>query len=148
MFFLIFKHFTIIGFVKKVFICHIHNYTEYNQQWNMFSAFNPSKCTHTWSSGQPTMRRLGSCWGFGALLKGLTSVMNNSCRSRGSNLQPRVTSPMIYPLGHSYNIGFTNKMPPSCSCFENCAQDRHCSASEGRRDSNNGDVHRYLICCS
>ncbi len=29
------------------FICHIHNYTEYNQQWNVFSAFDPSKCTHT-----------------------------------------------------------------------------------------------------
>ncbi len=28
------------------FICHIHNYTEYNQQWNVLSAFNPSKCTH------------------------------------------------------------------------------------------------------
>ncbi len=24
----------------------LHNYTEYNQQWNVFSAFNPSKCTH------------------------------------------------------------------------------------------------------
>ncbi len=24
------------------FICHIHNYTEYNQQWNAFSASNPS----------------------------------------------------------------------------------------------------------
>ncbi len=34
------------------FICHIHNYTEYNQEWNVFSAFNPSKYTHTWSSGQ------------------------------------------------------------------------------------------------
>ncbi len=22
-----------------------------NHQWNVFSAFNPSKCTHTWSSG-------------------------------------------------------------------------------------------------
>ncbi len=43
-------------------ICHIHNYTEYNQQWNVFSAFNPSKFTHTWSSGQPTMRRSGSSW--------------------------------------------------------------------------------------
>ncbi len=43
-FFPIFKHFTIIGFVKKkkkkkkkigfdiFFICHIHNCTEYNQQ--------------------------------------------------------------------------------------------------------------------
>ncbi len=33
------------------FICHIHNYTEYNQQWNVFSVFDPSKYTHTWSSG-------------------------------------------------------------------------------------------------
>ncbi len=41
---------------------HIHNYTEYNQQWNVFSAFNPSKCTHTWSSGQLTVWRLGSSW--------------------------------------------------------------------------------------
>ncbi len=24
----------------------------YNQQWNVLTAFNPSKCTHTWSSGQ------------------------------------------------------------------------------------------------
>ncbi len=23
------------------FICHIHSYTEYNQQWNVFSAFKP-----------------------------------------------------------------------------------------------------------
>ncbi len=48
---------------------------------NLCSAFNPSKVnthtlwTHTRSSGQPFMlRRLGSSWGFGALLKG-TSVM-------------------------------------------------------------------------
>ncbi len=33
------------------FIHHLHYYTEYNQQWNVFSAFNPSKYTHTWSSG-------------------------------------------------------------------------------------------------
>ncbi len=77
----------------------------------MFSAFNPSKCTHTvvnththtpcthtWSSGQPTLRRPGRSWGFGVLLKGLTSVVNNSCRSRDSNPQPRVTSPTLYPL--------------------------------------------------
>ncbi len=83
-------------------ICHIHNYTEYNQQWNVFSAFNPSKCTHTWSSGQPTLQRPGSSRGFGALLKGLTSAMDNSCRSRGSNPLPRVTSPMLYPLGHDF----------------------------------------------
>ncbi len=84
------------------FICHIHNYTEYNQQWNVFSAFNHSKCTHThthtWSSEQPTLRRPGSSWGFGALLKGLTSVVDDSCQSRDSNSQPRVTSQMLYPL--------------------------------------------------
>ncbi len=67
----------------------------------MFSAFNPSKCTHTWSSGKLTLRRPGSSWGFGALLKGLTSVVDNSCRSRDSNPQPRVTSPTLYTLGHN-----------------------------------------------
>ncbi len=36
--------------------------------------------------------------GFGALLKGLTSVVDNSCRSRDSDPQPRVTSPTLYPL--------------------------------------------------
>ncbi len=66
----------------------------------MFSAFNPSKCTHTWSSGQPTLRRPGSSWGFSALLKGVTSVVDNSCRSRDLNPQPRITNPALYPLGH------------------------------------------------
>ncbi len=47
---------------------------------------------HTWSSGQPTLRRPGSSWGIGALLKGLTSVVDTSCQSRDSNSQPWVTS--------------------------------------------------------
>ncbi len=64
----------------------------------MFSVFNPSKCTHTWSSGQPTLRRPGSSWGFGALLKGLTSVVDNSCWSRDSNPQHWVTSLTLYLL--------------------------------------------------
>ncbi len=38
--------------------------------------------THTWSSGQSTLRRPGGSWGFSALLKGLTSVVDISCRSR------------------------------------------------------------------
>ncbi len=54
---------------------------------NLCSAFNPSKCTHTavnthtpWthtrSSGQPFMlRRPGSSWGFGVLLKGTSVVV-------------------------------------------------------------------------
>ncbi len=85
------------------FICHIHNYTEYNEEWNVFSAFNPSK----WSRGQPTLRRPGSSWGFGALLKGLTSVVDTSCQSRDSNPQPWVTSPMLYPLGPTAWSDFT-----------------------------------------
>ncbi len=82
------------------FICHIHNYTEYNQQWNEMCSLQWKPIQHTWSSGQPTLRRPGSSWGFSALLKGLTSVVDNSCRSRDSNPQPRVTSPTRYPLGH------------------------------------------------
>ncbi len=89
------------------YMCHIHNYTEYNQHWNVFSAFNPSKCTHTWSSGQPTLRRPGSVGG--SVLKGLISVVDNSCRSQDSNPQPRVTSPMLYPL--------EPRLPSMCSRF-------------------------------
>ncbi len=51
----------------------------------------------------------GAVWGFGALLKGLTSVVDNSCQSRDSNPQPRVTSPTLYPLGHGCP---TNWSPP------------------------------------
>ncbi len=86
------------------FICQIHNYTEYNEE------FNPSK----WSSGQP-LRRPGSSWGF-ALLKGLTSVVDTSCQSRDSNMTwqlnakctfiwkedfgPLSNSPVLFSLAH------------------------------------------------
>ncbi len=49
--------------------------------WNLCSEFNPSKCTHTVVNTHPEqwetilMRCPMSCWGFGALLKGLTSVV-------------------------------------------------------------------------
>ncbi len=36
--------------------------------------------------------------GFCALLKGLNSVVDNSCRSWDSNPQPRVKRPTLYPL--------------------------------------------------
>ncbi len=82
---------------------------------NLCSAFNPSKVhthssehthtpwTHTQSSGQPFMlRRPGSSWGFGALLKDTSVVVlkeerecctftpptYNSCLARDSNSQP------------------------------------------------------------
>ncbi len=47
-------------------ICALHltHPSAHTQQW-----------THTWSSGQPMLWRPGSSWGFGALLKGLTSVV-------------------------------------------------------------------------
>ncbi len=111
------------NYAQMSFICHIHNYTEYNEEWNVFSVFNPS----IWSSGQPTLQRPGSSWGFSALLKSLTSVVDReqkcsnsfecadevrhihlyilevvdtSCQSRDSNPQPWVSSPTLYPLGH------------------------------------------------
>ncbi len=35
-----------------------------------FSAFNPSKCAHTWSSGQPTLQHPGSSLGVRCLAQG------------------------------------------------------------------------------
>ncbi len=75
---------------RMSFICHIHNYTEYNEQWNVFSAFNPSKCTHL------------EQWAADCAAPGEQSW--TSCRSRDSNPQPwvtsgRVSSPTLYPLG-------------------------------------------------
>ncbi len=72
------------------FICHIHNYTEYNEQWNVFSAFNPSKCTHL------------EQWAADCAAPGEQSW--TSCQSRDSNPQPwvtsgRISSPTLYPLG-------------------------------------------------
>ncbi len=55
------------------FICHIHNYTEYNEEWNVFSAFNPSKCTHL------------EQWAADCAAPGEQSW--TSCRSRDSNPQ-------------------------------------------------------------
>ncbi len=95
--------------IKLRFICHIHNYTEYNEEWNVFSAFNPSKCTHTWSSGQPTLRRPGSSWGFGALL---TWVVDTSCQSRDSNPQPWVTSGF-----KSNSLSFRPRLPTNYSPY-------------------------------
>ncbi len=60
------------------FICHIHNYTEYNEEWNVFSAFNPSKCTHL------------EQWAADCAAPGEQSW--TSYRSRDSNPQPWVTS--------------------------------------------------------
>ncbi len=87
------------------FICHIHNYTEYNEEWNVFSVFNPSK----WSSGQPTLRRPGSSWGFGALLKGLTSVVDTSCQRR-----EEVTIIILLLLNYYFKIWWFKTRRPDC----------------------------------
>ncbi len=84
-FFFLFVTYTTIQSITSSEMCSLH-------------LTHPS--THTWSRGQPTLRRPESSRGFGALLKGLTSVMDSSCQSRDSNPQPRVTSPTLYPLGH------------------------------------------------
>ncbi len=55
---------------------HIHTHT-----WSSGNTHTHTH-THTWSSGQSTLRRPGGSWGFSALLKGLTSVVDISCRSR------------------------------------------------------------------
>ncbi len=62
---------------------------------------------------QKTLQRPGSSRGFGALLKGLTSAVDTSCRSRDSNPQPPVTSPTLYPLGHGC---------PVCVCVCVCVR--------------------------
>ncbi len=49
------------------------------------------------------------------MLKGLTSVVDNFCRSQDSNPQPRVTSPTLYPLGQGWfgQFGTITKAPSS-----------------------------------
>ncbi len=80
------------------FIFHIHNYTEYNEEWNVFSAFNPSK----WSSGAADIA--GAVGGSVPCSSGLTSVVDTFCQSQDSK-----TTTLVYlgfqvqrsnPLGH------------------------------------------------
>ncbi len=77
---------------------HTHTHLE---QWK-----HTHTHTHTWSSGQSTLRRPGGSWGFGALLKGLTSVVDNSCRSREPTTSDYKSSALsIRPRLHlDYNL--------------------------------------------
>ncbi len=78
----------------------------------MFSAFNPSK----WSSGQPTVRRPGSSWGFGALLKGHLSrghflpelgfePTTLGFKSNALSIRPRLPRKSSLHLTHPKRIG-------------------------------------------
>ncbi len=68
---------------------HTHTHTHL-EQWahthtHTWSSGNTHTHTHTHTPGavgQSTLRRPGGSWGFSALLKGLTSVVDISCRSR------------------------------------------------------------------
>ncbi len=81
-------------------ICALHltHPSEHTQQWT----HTHTPWTHTRSSWQPMLRRPGSSWGFGALLKGLISShgieggerwsfitpTDNSCQTWDSNPRP------------------------------------------------------------
>ncbi len=70
------------------FDMHIHNYTEYNEQWNVFSAFNPSKLEQ-WVASE-------------TLAQGSHLTLPAGAGIRTHNLGlPRVSSPTFYPLGHN-----------------------------------------------
>ncbi len=81
-------------------------------------------------SGQPTLQRPGSSWGSGALLKGLTSVVNNSCRIRDSNPQPKITSTTLYPL--------EPRLPPTVDERVLCTS-LQCTSR--------GQSHHMIVCC-
>ncbi len=92
-----------------------HTHTHLEQWTHTHTPGAVDTHTHTWSNGHTHTHTHLEQWthththtqpgeqsgGFGALLKGLTSVLDNSCRSRDSNPQPRVTSLTLYPLGHN-----------------------------------------------
>ncbi len=65
----------------------------------VLSAFNTSKCTHTVLNTHPEqwaailLRRPGSSWGFGALLKGLTTVMVLKVEESAGYSLPPLTIP-------------------------------------------------------
>ncbi len=71
---------------------------------------HPSAHTHTHT--HTTLRCPGSSWGFGALLKGFTSVVDNSCRSREPTTSDYKSSALsIRPLSlsiitYSYTVLF------------------------------------------
>ncbi len=46
-----------------LFVTYTEYYTEYNQQWNVFSAFNPSECTHTGAAGSQRCGARGAVGG-------------------------------------------------------------------------------------
>ncbi len=86
-------HFT-AGYTLNNSVCDKYSSSELN----LYLYYNFASAHTLGAVGSRHSGARGSSWGFGALLKGLTSVVDNSCRSRDSNPQPRVTSQTLYPL--------------------------------------------------
>ncbi len=118
------------------FICHIHNYTEYNEEWNVFSAFNPSKCTHL------------EQWAADCAAPGEQSW--TSCRRRDSNPQPWVTSGFksnalsIRPTTADERNGFaenvTTLLTNGYSVVNGCRQNKR-SNSWSKHHNNPQEIH-------
>ncbi len=77
----LFVTYTIIQSITSSEMCSLH--------LTHPSAHTPGAVGSRW--GGP-----GSSWGFGALLKSLTSAVDNSSNCRNSNPQPRITSPTLH----------------------------------------------------
>ncbi len=84
---------------------HTHTHTPGAVDTHLEQWAHTHKHTHTHLE-QSTLRRPGSSWGFGALLKGLTSVVDNSCRSREPTTSDYKSSALsIRPRLHlDYNL--------------------------------------------
>ncbi len=119
----------------ELYLSHTQLYRVWNEEWNVFSTFNPSKCKHTWSSAQPTLRHPGSSWGFGALPKGLISVVDTSSQSRDSSPQPWVTS------GFKSNAISIRPRPPLRSAWR-----RHSQSTSQQKQELHRLNHRVHSC--
>ncbi len=84
---------------------HTHTHTHLEQWAHTHTHLEQWAHTHTHLE-QSTLRRPGGSWGFGALLKGLTSVVDNSCRSREPTTSDYKSSALsIRPRLHlDYNL--------------------------------------------
>ncbi len=90
------------------FICHIHNYTEYNEQWNVFSAFNPSKLEQ-WAADSAAPGEQFTLYTFWNKLL---------IRLAGGELAPRLSlvSPKVFsPFCHQWSFRSLPLSPVACS---------------------------------
>ncbi len=85
------------------YICHIHNYTGYNQQWNVFSAFNPSK----WAANAAAPGEQLGVW----------------CLAQGSHLS---CGQFLPEQSKSNTLSIRLRLPPPGMCFSHREDPRRC----------------------